>query len=115
MANATTNPFKIGDIICTSWGYSMTIVNFYQVVRTTASKVELRSIHQKETYDGYLCGTTEPIPGDFFQDSGPYSVQPGQLCSVKEKYILIPSYPGSHDKNRGRLWSGEPMTFNHCD
>ena len=71
----TSNPFKVGDIVSTSWGYSMTIVDFYQVVRVTPCKVELRSIEQEAHYDGFLSGT----------------------C------------------NYGRLWTGQPKTFNHCD
>ena len=116
MKTTNTNPFKVGDIVYTSWGYSMTLVDFYQVIRTTASKVELRSIQQKTVaYDGYLSGRVVPIADEFFQDGGPYSVQPGQLCAVKEKYIIIPSYPGARDKNRARLWNGQPVYFNHCD
>ena len=113
--NTTSNPFKVGDIISTTWGYSMTLVDFYQVVRVTPCKVELRSIEQEPEFTGFLSGVTRPKRDAFFQDSGPYSVKPGQLCKVRDNYVLIPSYPGAGDCNYGRLWTGQPKTFNHCD
>ena len=117
-ANKTTsNPYKPGDIVTTTWGYSMTLVGFYEVVRVTPSKVELRELEQKEEHTGYLSGYAEPLPGKYAtENNGPYSVKPGQLCKVRpDGVIIIPSYPGSHDFNYAGKWSGKPRYFNHCD
>lgn len=115
----TTNPYKVGDIVTTTWGYSMTIVDFYEVVRTTACKVELRQLKQDENYTGFLSGETTPRLGEYEEPSNaPYSVHPGQLCKVREDgIILIPAHfgYGGHDMNYAGRWSGKPRHFNHCD
>lgn len=117
-ANKTTsNPYKPGDIVTTTWGYSMTLVDFYEVIRITPSKVELRELQQKEEMTGFLSGTTIPVLGCYApENNGHYSVKPGQLCKVRpDGLILIPSYPGSGDFNYAHKWSGKPKSFNHCD
>lgn len=112
-----SNPYKVGDIVTTTWGYSMTLVDFYEVIRTTPSKVELRQLKQKEDMTGYLSGETTPLPGQYEDyDRGPFSLREGQLCKVREDgIILIPDYPGGHDYNHAAKWSGKPKYFNHCD
>lgn len=44
---------KVGDILYSSWGYSMTIVDFYKVIKMTASgkSITLQRM-QSETVDG---------------------------------------------------------------
>ena len=113
----TSNPYKPGDIVTTTWGYSMTLVDFYEVVRVTPCKVELRELQQKEEMTGFLSGETTPLLGEYApENNGPYSVKRGQLCKVREDgVILIPSYPGAGDCNYARKWSGKPRHFNHCD
>lgn len=115
--NTTPNPYKPGDIVTTTWGYSMTIVDFYEVIRTTPSKVELRELQQEERADGFLSGYTTPKIGCYApENNGPYSIKPGQLCKVRpDGIILIPSYPGSRDFNYAGRWSGQPKYYNHCD
>lgn len=109
-----TNPFKVGDIVSTSWGYSMIIVDFYQVVRVTASKVELRELEQKAEGGGWS-GKCVPIPGAFVFQTGPFSVKEGQLCKVHGNCVKIPSYPGSGDFNYAHKWNGQPEFYDHCD
>lgn len=113
----TSNPYKIGDIVTATWGYSMTIVDFYEVIRVTPSKVELRQLQQREEMTGFLSGETIPIPGEYAPyNNGPYSMQEGQLCKVRpDGLIVIPSHPGAGDHNYGHKWNGQPKTFNHCD
>lgn len=115
----TANPYKVGDIVTTTWGYSMTLVDFYEVIRTTACKVELRQLQQNEDMTGYLSGETTPRLGEYEEPSNaPYSVHPGQLCKVREDgCILIPAHFGwgGHDFNYARKWNGQPRHFNHCD
>ena len=115
--NTTSNPYKVGDIVTSTWGYSMTLVDFYEVVRVTPSKVELRELKQDAEYDGYLSGHATPRPGEYEEPSnGPFSIQPGQLCKVRpDGIIVIPSYPGARDCNHAGKWNGQPKYFNHCD
>lgn len=113
--HTTENPYKVGDIVTTTWGYSMTLVDFYEVIRTTPNKVALRQLKQEMT--GFLSGETTPLPGQYEDyGNGPFSIREGQLCKVrKDGCILIPDYPGGHDYNYARKWSGKPRHFNHCD
>lgn len=38
------NPYKVGDILYSSWGYDQTNVDFYQIVEVMAKSIELRKI-----------------------------------------------------------------------
>jgi len=38
---------EIGHILCASWGYDQTNIDYYKVIRKTAAMVELRAIGQK--------------------------------------------------------------------
>ena len=111
----TTNPYKVGDIVYISWGYSMTIVQFYEVTKTTKCKVGLRELKQKEDYTGYLSGVTVPVLGEYEEHSNdPYSVSPNSLYSIKNGGVRIPDYPGGECRS-ARKWNGTPKTFNYCD
>lgn len=46
-----SGPFKVGDILCSSYGYNRTIVSFYKVLRTTKSSVVIREL-EKVTVNG---------------------------------------------------------------
>lgn len=109
----TCNPHKIGDILYTISGYDMTLVDFYEVVRTTPCKVELRELKQEETYDGFLCGTTMPKAGEYAENS---DFKPGQLFKVREDGgVVVPYWPGCSSYNIATRWNGKPKYFNHCD
>lgn len=113
---ATNNPYKVGDIVCISWGYDMTIVQFYKVTRTTPSKVGLAEIEAKETYTGYLSGTCTPVPEKVIAgNNSPYSAHEDALYKVTPYGIRIPSYRGGHDYKTAYKYNGTPRTFNHCD
>lgn len=111
------NPYKVGDIVTSTWGYSMTLVEFYEVVRTTPCKVELRELQQEESHEGFLSGHTTPKPGCYADYSNaPLSPEKGQLCKVREDgAVVIPDYPGSNYHILARKWNGKPKYFNHCD
>lgn len=46
-----SGPFKVGDILCSSFGYNRTIIRFYKVLRTTKSSVVIREL-EKVTVNG---------------------------------------------------------------
>lgn len=57
---------KIGDIFGSSWGYSMTLVDFYQVIdKIGKSTLVLQSIQQSRTEEGFMSGRTSPVPNAF--------------------------------------------------
>ena len=56
---------RVGDILYSSWGWEQTNIDFYQVVAIRGSAVDLRKLDQRTTEDGYMCGTTVPLPDVF--------------------------------------------------
>lgn len=60
------NPLKPGDILYTNWGYDQTNVEFYQVIKTTGRKVQLRELRQIKTDRGFMSGNTRPAKDSFF-------------------------------------------------
>lgn len=115
--NTTSNPYKVGDVVYTSWGYSMIIVQFYKVTRVTPSKVGLVELEQNEDYTGYLSGVTTPILDKEIEgNNSPYSAHEDCLYKVCEDgRVRIPSYRGGHDYKSAWRWNGNPVTFDHCD
>ena len=112
MKATKNNPYKVGDIVCVITGYTMTIVEFYEVVRTTPSKVELKELKQKDNYDGFLSGTTTPCLGEYMNTQD----KDGKLFKVREDgVILIPYWTDCKSHDFGRKWDGKPKHFNHCD
>ena len=56
-----TKQFEVGQIVCSSYGYNMTIVEFYLVDRMTKSNIWLRPIGRiVKNDDGKGDGTAEP-------------------------------------------------------
>jgi hypothetical protein len=106
-----------GDILWTSWGYDMTNVDFYQVISTTEKTVTIRELQAAEVSDGYLTGTTTPIPGKFASDSGPATrtVQPPYPGEQAHKgYVPLARRKGG-TIHRLDAWDGRPKRFNYCD
>lgn len=56
---------KIGDILCSSWGYEQTNVDFYQVIAVRGAVVDLRKIGQEKEYDGDMTGFAMPKTDHF--------------------------------------------------
>lgn len=53
------------DILCSSWGYGQTNVDFYQVVRITPKKVVLRELQALIKETGFMCGEATTLPNLF--------------------------------------------------
>ena len=112
-----TNPYKVGDILVSSWGYSMLIVQFYEVTKVTAKKVGLVELKTKEKPSGFLSGTTVPVLGQYVeQNGGPNRVGDGRLFKVSDGgCVIIPDYPGSKSHIYARKWDGKPKSYDYCD
>ena len=91
------NPFKVGDILDSTWGYDQTNVDFYQVIAVTAKTVTIQQIRKDSEDTGWLQGTCTPRLNDFVKDSKPLTRH------VSSNYISIESYSGAS------LWDGKPM------
>lgn len=63
------HPFRVGDILSSSWGYDQTNVDFYEVVETTEREVTLREIGKRgaggpDEWSDYVV----PLPGVYVGD-----------------------------------------------
>src|SRR5205085_2018154 len=60
-ARSAGHTFKVGEIIYNTWGYSMTMVDFYVVVKTTKNFVWLQELQQTvDENTEYLAGRVAP-------------------------------------------------------
>lgn len=105
MDNVAPNGYKVGDILVSSWGATMTIVDYFRVKKVSASgkTVTFASIPSKETGTGFLCGNSLP---DLEGPEGEIRVRKvrksGYLRLFDSHGLVAP-------------WDGEAHYFNHCD
>lgn len=108
----------IGSIFYTSWGYNMTNVEFFQVVKETAKTIWVKELGQVETSTGYLCGTTVPVSDSFYIKNG--EQEPKTYMARKRVHedskidFTVTEYPGGYGRSCWE-WEGQPVHFNHCD
>ncbi|EGP4895075.1 hypothetical protein FI615_002613 [Enterococcus faecium] len=59
-------PYQLGEIFYSSWGYEQTNVTFWQIVKLTEKTVWFQPI-KKKTVTNYtsMSGEVEPIPNEF--------------------------------------------------
>lgn len=57
-----TPKIKVGDILHKSFGYSMILNEFYQVIAINKKKITVREIDMEMTSTGYLSWSVKPIP-----------------------------------------------------
>lgn len=103
---------SVGDIFYDSWGYSMTIIDFYKVVRVTKSSVWVVGLASKETPDGYLSGTS--MPSDI-EDSrnGVMRIRDGYITGTMHNLYDI-NFDSTRKVHLSK-WDGRPKYYNHCD
>ncbi len=107
-------------IVYDSWGYNMTIVDFYKVVRETEKSIFVVPIASVETADGYLTGRSMPDPTRVLSDKVSCLRKRGSVSSPNEPTRRY--YKGTLHKTNQSLeghlvedWDGKSKYFNHCD
>lgn len=101
---------KVGDIFYTSFGYDMTLVNFYQVVRVMPKSVVVKKINSEVVDGNSFTGKCRPIKNDF-TNSDVYTTRTDFSWNGKER--ILKNADGR--KNRGYEWLGNPVYFNIMD
>lgn len=105
------NPAKVGDILCSSWGYDQTNVNYYQVTKVIGKMVEVREIGctslQGSMYSHGMADEVIPAKNNFLADGKPLK-KLVRGSSYKDYSIKIASYAnaykvGENDKHY-RSW-----------
>lgn len=66
---ANGQQLKPGDLLCYSWGYDQTNVDFYQVISRTARKVTIRAIKSSYTATGDMSGRERALPNQFVESA----------------------------------------------
>jgi hypothetical protein len=91
-----------GDIMECSWGYDQTNIDYYEVVKTTASSVWLKKLTKKVVGGGTGYDTVAPVPGS---DAG----KPVKMARwSKSPYFGYAAKVS--DFGTAFLWSGKPAT-----
>lgn len=98
-----------GTIFSASWGYDMTIVEYWQVVKRTGKSVYVRPIASKTDGDGHA-GNATPIKDSFTSSTATRCVLKGNPQDTTNKSVYI-NINGHH----GRVWDGKPNYYNTMD
>jgi hypothetical protein len=101
------NPFDVGDILYSSWGYDQTNIDFYEVVKVTNKSVYLEkigksSVENDDPYNIHVVPDTKSRSGN---------VKMKRVSSVsddgKSGWVSLNSYSGASK------WRGSPMAETH--
>jgi len=104
-----TNETLKGKILVDVWGYSMTIVDFYEVVSETPATVVVEEIGSRVvSTDAYLSGTAV---ADQSKRTG--KTYRARKPKADRKYFVSSLMHMS--VHYLELWDGQPKYFNHCD
>lgn len=101
--------YEVGDILSSTWGYSMQIVDFYQVVAVTPKMITVRQIASKIESGNGMRGTSVPVPDAFEQKPHPWQVTEFKRKVLPGGYINIDSVSCAHK------WNGKPLYHDHMD
>jgi hypothetical protein len=88
---AESASIQVGDVLCSSWGYEQTNIDFYQVIeRIGKATVVIREIAEDRTYDHSMSGTCMPVLNQFVGEAmkkriGDFGVKINS-CSTASKW-----------------------------
>ena len=107
-AEVATHTLKVGDILYTSWGYSMTIVDFFKVTKLlTATKIAVVPLND-DISSGQRGYSGEKVP-DMTHQTG----QREQIVFIRNNQAKVALKSGVIQT--ARIWDGKPVYFNHMD
>ena len=110
MAEDPSKP-KVGDILYSSWGYSMTIVDFYKVVKVSPSgksvsvqKLQDETVSGDAGYEGYVMPTKYEETGrdTFFKNKRVSPYGNGYMINITRH-------------QQASTWDGKKKYFNRMD
>lgn len=112
-APVETNPFKVGDILCAEWGYSMSLVDFYEVSKVTPSSVQLKHLQDKviNADEWVQSGKKIPVKGKYERDT---DVDGKTFRVIIRKWDNKPIIK-INSSIQAELWDGKPKTWNTYD
>ena len=102
--NKTSQDVEVGDILYTSWGYDMTIVDFYRVTERKKASIRLEALAYKAVSGEP--GNNKIVPMD--------KVVPDE--KVDGKLFRLTKYGVCQiDGHTARYWNGKPKYYNTYD
>jgi len=105
-----SSEIKVGDILVSSWGYSMILNSWYQVVKRTAKTVTVREICSKTVNGNGFQGESMPIPDQFHVGANADVFHSKKLHHNGDRpFIKMTDYEYAY------LWDGTPEPFDHLD
>lgn len=98
--------WEVGDILSGTWGYSITIPEFYKIVKKTPAGFSLVQL-SKKLADGHYNGRFAEVPDDSKLESD--MKQKPKSCRIRKgKYLKC-------DDVYLHLWNGEPVHGDDMD
>jgi hypothetical protein len=109
MTTATsTKPVEVGDFFEESWGYDQTNIDFYEVVRISASgkTVWLRHVASKIVESNQYSDKVAPVPGSFTGEEFKRTLKLSNWRSNDDVdwYVNMRSFSSAY------LWHGQPLS-----
>lgn len=101
--------YKVGDILSSTWGYSMQIVDFYQVVAVTPKMITVKEISGRIVSGDGMRGESVPVPNAFVVKSHPWQV------NEFTRKVLHGGYININESARAGRWNGEALYHDHWD
>ena len=105
------NEIKVGDILAGTWGYSMVIPVFYQVVKVTDKRIKLVELEKRMvSHDGYgQRGYEVPIQAVRDLDAEDVIARPSK--DEKGEWVV----GNKSDHLYIKKWDGRPVWADYCD
>lgn len=94
--------WQVGDILVSQWGYSMVIVDFYEIIKSTGKTFVLRQLKDDIVSGNGMQGKSVPVEGKY-EDDKEHRVRVNKYNRVKIDGAYL------------SLWNGEPVSFDHMD
>ena len=94
------NPFKIGDVLYNSFGYDMTLNDFYKVIGTTPKSIKLQPIASEIISGGGYTGEEKPIDKPINRPIITARVTGKDNAKYKDKYLRRTDWDTEHYYNR---------------
>ena len=92
----------VGDILFTSWGYDMTIVDYYEIIKATGKSFVVKHLKDKIVSGSRQRGESMPILGEYESDKE-------IRCKIsKYNYLKI-------DGEFAHLWNGKSQHTDTMD
>ena len=95
--------WEVGDIIYTHWGYSMVIIDYYEIVKATGKSFVVKHLKDEVVSGDGQRGESMPVKGEY--EDGGKEIR----CRINSRGSV------KIDDGYAYLWDGKPKAFDHMD